>query len=109
MLWLPFSRVVGFGVPVCPVEMGSGGHSVSANGLGYAVADTTAVPAPDNPEGIGCMLAMDCHSCHGWAFPSSIDLVAALPVPFVAAFKSPYAAQFDPEVLERPPPSHHFS
>lgn len=109
MLWLPFSQVLGFGVPVCPVEMGGVGHSVSADGLRQAVAEITDVPASDNPIGIGCMLAMDCRSCHGWAFPSSIDLVAALPVPFVATFNSPYAAQFEPAVLERPPRSHHFS
>jgi hypothetical protein len=103
MLWLPVNQVLALNVPVCALEMGTADHPVLLDGPGQAVADTAPAPSSADPEAIGCMMAMGCHSCHGWAFPSFIDLPGALPVLFVATFTPPYAAQFDPEGLERPP------
>jgi hypothetical protein len=103
MLWLPVNQVLAFNASVCPLEMGSLDHPVLWDGLGQAVADTALAPSAADREAIGCMMFMDCHSCHGWAFPSFIDLQRAVPILFVATFKPPYAAQFDPEGLERPP------
>ena len=108
-LWLPMSQVLVFSMPVCALEMGAAGDLMYWDGPGQAVTDTAPAPFSADPEAMGCMMAMDCHSCHAWALPSIIDLPGALPVLFVTTFKTPYAAQFEPEGLERPPRLHHLS